>query len=242
MEKNGIKTDEYYKLKTPGKVEQGYISFSSCVLKEGRGYSIKCKVTCRCDKILLCAGENYIILRRVIPNESGVFTYFNLHREYIDNFINNAVSENQEVYIELKYKEQTMCSCLIVEKETEHIIQQEEDSAFDPFDTINTAYSWGVITNIKQLLEMNLIFGQMFIKIATKAMLQYNHLLTGEYIAPEGEFVIVGIPGDRDYGYNEFGRWVQTHRRYKDKKYNGYRLFYFSKVSKRMVRPVLVKN
>lgn len=249
MENNGIKTDVYYKLMSTGDVQLGYISFSPYDSKNGREYSVKCKVACRCDRIVLCKesfsqdiNEECIIIRRINPNESGVFTYFNINRENIDNFISKAMNSNVSIRIDLRYKEQTMCGCLITERKKEKTAFPEIETSFDPFDTTNTAYSWDVITDIKQLLEKNLIHGQMFIKLAMRALAEYEHLLVGKYTAPEGEFCIIGIPADKEYGHNEFGRWVSAHRRYKDKKYNGYRLFYFNEANKRMVRPILVRG
>ena len=249
MEKNGIKTDEYYKLMGPGDVQIGYISFTPYEKNGDRGYSIKCKVTCRCDRIVLCAAPQdsvtdtkCLIIRRINPNESGIFTYFNINRDNIDGFIAEAISDNMNVHIDLRYIDQTMCSCVVARQVTERSSVPEVTSTFDPFDTTNTAYSWDVLTDMRQLLEKNLIHGQMFVRIAMKALSQYEHLLVGRYVAQEGTFCIIGIPAEKDYGYNEFGRWVRAHRRYKEKNYNGYRLFYFNEANKRMVRPVLVRN
>ena len=244
----------YYKLLST-KTEKviGYVSFEPCRNKDGKCYTVKCKVNQMCDCLFLrmepeVEDKRQIVLRRFVGDAQGTFVYFSIDKSYIDDFIFFANEHNFAVYACASFEGHIVAQCVLNESNSEKSARAKTDSdqrkpaidkAFDPFETVNKNYKWLSVQNIDYLHSQGLIFGKVFSALAEKGFALFGHLLAGKYYSEDGVFTVIGVPDNKKRQMYEFGRWVEAKKRYMNKAYTGYWLFYFSDVSKRMVRPVI---
>lgn len=217
----------------------GYVSFELCRNKEGRCYSVKCKVDETCDCLFLRIsdeGDNIkeVVLRRFIPEPQGTFVYFSIDKPQIDDFLSQASDCKGRVYACVSFNGNPVGKCVLKEK--------EGSASFDPFGTVNKNYKWFAVQNIDYLRGQGLIFSDAFKTVAERGFAAYRHLLAGQYFSEEGIFTVIGVPDNRSRRAYEYGRWVNAKIRYMDQSYTGYWLFYFDDISKKMVRPVIRIN
>ena len=241
MDKN---INGYYKLNDENGLYKGYISFTRYKGKKGDLYSIQCKIFSACNDIFLVSGENTLQLATLMCRETGVFTSFYMESCQIDDFIAKAIELNNSVKIEVKYQHNLICSCELIEAEQKSVVIVEEKKEsiedFDPFDTVNSAYSWKAACDIEELHKLKLNHGKMFVRFIDSCIMDYGHFLIGNYSGEE-DFVVIGMPARKQYKNDACGRWVLTRRLYQNMEYKGYILYYFNIRTGRMVRPVLMR-